>query len=176
MNQSVSRPLSVLLTQVLLIAPVFTSAIAIPTEVSLCLSATPPNRCLIVPTLTALLIQVLVLIISLITFWGLQTRKHYGKWLAVSFLIGIGIAAIAQTNSFSMIYQFITQGKPFPAPPYACWDQQDLLSPVSYSCGYDSYGGLVLRIISDALPALIFGFLAMRILYSSAAKQFFHRS
>ncbi|MEE3717064.1 hypothetical protein V2H45_09935 [Tumidithrix elongata RA019] len=175
MNDPIYRPPSVWITQVLLVLCLISLAIALPIALFQCSSADPPFNCSSPLAIHALLTGFFTFVMLFLTFWGLQKRKRYGKWLAVSFLIGGMVTAIPKSPSLQLIYRSIVQWRPLPTPPYECW-QKEPLSISSYSCGYSSYPELVIRIISEILPALLLGFLAFQLLYSPAAKLFFHKN
>jgi len=173
MNKPVYRPPSVWITQVLLIIALINLAIALPIRLFQCSITKPPFNCLSIFTINALLFDFLTLAIIFLTFWGLQKRKRYGKWLAVSLLVGGMVVGIFESNSFQLIYHSITQWQPLPAPPYECWEKNSSFNPISPSCGYHSYGELFFRIVLEVSPALLLGFLAVRLLCSDAVKRFF---
>lgn len=179
MNETAYRPPCVWITQALLVPLLATYAIGLPIALFLCLSSAQRQSCLSPNMIPSLMATVLAFTLFLLTFWGLQKRKRYGKWLAVSLLMGGTISAIAESHSLQLIYHSIIQWRPLPAPPYECWEKRDLITRFSNRrqfCGYSSYRELVGRIVSEVLPALILGYLAVRLLYSRAAKNFFHSS
>jgi hypothetical protein len=150
----------------LLVSSLVILAIALPIALFNCFSSEQTLSCLSSRS-SFFATGCLTLLLICLTFWGLQTRKRYGKWLAVSLLMGGMVVAIAESHSFQLIYRSITEWQPLPAPPHECWEGDS-------SCGYSSYLELALRIVSDLLRAMLLGFLAARLLYSDAAKQFFH--
>lgn len=175
MNKPVYRPPSVWITQIYLVPSLVSLAILLPISLFQCFSSEQTLSCSSPPRIASFVTGFLTLVLVFLTFWGLQKRKRYGKWLAVSLLIGGMVAAIAESHSLQLIYRSITQWQPLPDPPYECWESDELLTiRRRQSCGYSSYQELALRIILDALPALLLGFLAVRLLYSHAAKRFFH--
>lgn len=173
MHKSVYRPPSVWVTQILVMLTLINSGVALISTLFRCPSAEPPFNCSSPSVINALLSGCLVLAITCLAFWGLQKRKRYGKWLAVSFLVGGMVIVIVESPLFQLIYYSITQWQPLPAPPYECWKKSSSVSMISYPCGYNSYGELIVRLISESVPALLLGFLAVRLLYSDASKRFF---
>jgi hypothetical protein len=175
MNEPVYRPPSVWITQVLLVPSLVSFAIALPIALLHCFSSEQTQSCSSPSSLLAFVSGFLSFLLVLLTFWGLQKRKRYGKWLAVSLLIGGSVVGLAKSHMFQLIYHSITQWRPLPVPPYECWKREFLAGNFMDSCGYKSYGELVWRIISEALPSVILGLLAVRLLFGHAAKRFFHR-
>lgn len=175
MYQPVYRPPSVWVTQILLMLTLINSGVALISTLVLCPAAEPPFNCLAPSTINTLLFSGLALAITFLAFWGLQKRKRYGKWLAASFLVGSMVIVIVEIPLVQLIYHSITQWQPLPAPPYECWKKDSPLSLISHSCGYKSYGELVARLTSESLPALLLGFLTVRLLRSDAAKRFFQQ-
>lgn len=173
MSPPAYRPPSVWITQALLVPSLVTMAIALVIGLFQCFSSEPTLSCTSPPRIASFVSGFVSFGLIFLTFWGLQTRKRYGRWLAVSMLIGGMIVAIAESHSFHLIYRSITQWQPLPAPPYDCWEKQHPFDNISYSCGYQTYPGMVARLTADILPALILGFLATRLLFSAAAKRFF---
>ncbi len=172
MNQHIYRPPSVWITQILLVLTFGNLAIALPAGLVQCFTSGQIQSCSSFPKIASFVTGCLILVLLGLTFWGLQKRKRYSKWLAVSFLIGSMIVAIAQSPLLQLIYTSVTQGQSLPAS-YECW-KEDGLSYISRSCGYSSYPEMVQRIVLDILPAMLLGFLAVRLLYSDAAKRFFY--
>ncbi len=175
MNEPVYRPPSVWITQALLLPFLVATAIALPITLLQCFSSEQMQSCSSPHRILAFLSSFLCFAVVLLTFWGLQKRKRYGKWLAVSLLIGGLVAGLAESRMLQLIYHSIAQWQPLPAPPYACWEKEHSFSRISHFCGYKSYQELVRRIISDILSASLLGFLAVRLLYSRDAKQFFRK-
>lgn len=167
------RPPSVWITQVIVAVPLVNLIIALPVALFQCSTASPPSNCSSPFMINALIRGCTSLAIAFLTFWGLQKRKRYGKWLAVSLLVAATVIGIAESHSVQLIYHSIIQWQPLPAPPYECWKKKYSFDSISYSCGYKSYGEFMLTLASETLPALLLGFLAMRLLYSDAAKRFF---
>ncbi len=175
MNEPVHRPPSVWITQILLVPSLLNFVIVVPIAMVQYFSAEPmqsgssSNRILDFGS------GFLSFVLVLLTFWGLQKRKRYGKWLAVNLLIGGLVVGLAKSHIFQLIYYSIIQWHPLPIPPYECWEKAALFGNSIDSCGYKNYRELVWRIISDILPSVILGCLAFRLLYGHAAKQFFHK-
>jgi hypothetical protein len=117
-----------------------------------------------------------VIVLACLTVWGLQKRKRYGKWLAVSFLTGAMIVGIIDSplpRALKVIYLSIIPSRlTLPDPLAAC---NHPFGDLTYFCGYESYQELGWKIISDLFPSLVLGFLVFRLLYSHAAKRFFHQ-
>jgi hypothetical protein len=174
MNNSIYRPPSVWITQALLVPFLISTAIALPIALFQCFSAEQTQSCSSPIIVTSFATGLFSFVLVLLTFWGLQKRKQYGRWLAVILLVGGMVVAIADSHTLQLIYRSITQWQPLPAPPYECWEKEHAFSPISYSCGYKTYQELALRISLDVIPALLLGFLAARLLYSRPAKLFFN--
>jgi uncharacterized membrane protein len=174
MHKPVYRPPSVWVTQVLLVLALISSVVGLKTTLFLCSSAEPSFSfsCSSPFAINALLSHFLALAITFLAFWGLQKRKRYGKWLAVSLLVVGMVAVIIESHFLKLIYHSITQWQPLPAPPYECWEKEFEWS-FRYSCGYRSHQELLSRFISEVFTPLILGFLAARLLCSEAAKRFF---
>jgi hypothetical protein len=175
MNKPVYRPPSVWITQILLVPFLVNFVIILPIVLLQCSSSEQTQSCSSPSRILAFLSSFLSFALVLSTFWGLQKRKRYGKWLAVNLLIGGLVVGLAKSHIFQLIYHSITQWHSLPAPPYECWKREYLFGNSSDSCGYKNYRELVWRIISDTLPSVILGFLAVRLLFGHAAKQFFHK-
>jgi hypothetical protein len=171
MSDPIYRPPSVWITQVLLGVQLFSLIAALVVSSVQCALQLDPN-CSLPNRLTWFASGSLAVALLFLTLWGLQTRTLYGKWLAAALLLLGMITVIAQSHSFQLIARSITQWQPLPAPPYECWENEHL-SLIQRSCGYSSYPGFVVNIISDGLPAGLLGLLAMRLLYGDAAKRFF---
>ncbi len=174
MSPPAYRPPSVWMTQALLVPSLVTMAIALVIGLFQCFLSEQTLRCTSPPRLASFVSGFVSFALLLLTFWGLQTRKCYGRWLAVSMLIGGIIVAIAENHSFHLMYRSITQWQPLPAPPYECWEKEHSFSNFSQSCGYETYPGMAARFLVDFLPPLFLGFLATRLLFSSAVKRFFY--
>jgi hypothetical protein len=140
MNKHVYRPPSVWITQVLLVVPLTQLLVVLPLMLFHCSSAKPPFNCSSPSTISALLTGFSTLAIIFLIFWGLQKGKHYGKWLAVTLLLGGMVKEIADSRSLQLIYHSVIRWQPLPTPPYECWEKEVLLSNVRFSCGYESYG------------------------------------
>lgn len=172
MSKPIYRPPSVWITQVLLVLTLINGVVVLAFMFSFC--SLKSLNCQSPLTINVFLIYFPTLAIIFLAFWGLQKRRRYGKWLAVSLLISSMAGMLTKSDPIQLIYRSITQWQLLPAPPYQCW-KGELGSSIEYSCGYDSYLELMLRGISDILPALFPGFLAMRLLYSMDVKRFLHR-
>jgi len=117
-----------------------------------------------------------MIVLTCLTVWGLQKRQRYGKWLAVSFLTGAMIVGIIDSplpRGLKVIYLSIIPSRGHLPDPLA--ECNHPFGDLTYFCGYESYQQLGWKIISDLLPSLVLGFLAFRLLYSHAAKRFFHK-
>lgn len=174
MKEPVYRPPSVWITQALLLSYLVIKLLPLPVALFLCFSSKLIPSCLSTQSIVPLVGVFLGLSLIFLIFWGLQKRKHYGKWLAVSLLIGLMIPMISEGHLLRLVGRSIIQWRPLPTPPYLCWEPLDPLDGNSQdSCGYSSYLGLAVLITSDVLPAMLFGWLAARLLFSNAAKRFF---
>lgn len=176
MSQPVYRPPSVWITQVLLLLSLMNWTIALLISLFRCVSAKQLFNCTSRVTVYEFLTGFLMIVVpACLTFWGLQKRQRYGKWLAVSILIGAMIVGILDSplpRTLEVIYlSTISNRGTLPDPLDAC---NHPFGDLTYFCGYESYQELVWKIISDLVPSLILGFLAFRLLYSHAAKRFFH--
>lgn len=172
MSQPVYRPPSVWITQILFLLSSINSAIAL----FRCFSADRPLSCKSPVTIYGFLIDFFLIVLACLTVWGLQKKQRYSKWLAVSFLTGemiLGIIDSPLPKAIELIYLSVILSRgALPDPRDAC---NHPFGDLTYFCGYESYQALMLKIISDLLPSLILGFLAFRLLYSHAAKRFFHK-
>ena len=180
MDKPVDRPPSVWITQIVLILPVVTWVVKLLTLLFLRppaeqpVSSLQPFQPLPLPLEIALWARAFIMFAPLFfIFWGLQKRKRYGKWLAAILLIGGAVSVISESRSLQLVYRSLTQWHPLPAPPYECWESGALLGNTRILCGYSSYRELALKIIVDLLPALLLGFLSVRLLFGRAAKRFF---
>lgn len=176
MNESVYRPPSVWITQILLLVSLITWAIALLISIFRCVSTAQLFSCISRVTIYEFLNGFLMIVATGLAIWGLQKRQRYGKWLAVSLLIGAMIVGIIDSplpRAIQVIYlSTIPTRVPLPDPLVAC---NHPFGNLTYFCGYESYQALVWKIISDLAPSLILGFLAFRLLYSHAAKRFFQK-
>jgi hypothetical protein len=167
-----NRPLSVWLTQAILLLGGLQMLVALLGAISFCVAAGELRDCFSPPRLTVFVAGLIVLGIAWVTFRGLQRRKHYGRWLAIGFLIVGMVSLIADSPYFQLIYQFVIQGIPLPAPPYECWHDTDGLT--QRSCGYSSYPDLLLRGSLDILlPNSVAMILVLRLLRGRAVRRFF---
>jgi hypothetical protein len=173
MSQPVDRPLSVWITQLLLMPMLIMSPIVLSTSLFECFSSSQKINCLSQPRITSFIISFLVLVILSWTFWGLQTGKIYGKWLAIILLTSSIVISIAKSNTFMLIRRSILLWQPLPTPPYECWERKAMFGNFREYCGYSNYLGLMLNIISDFLPALLMGFLVVKLIYGRMNKNFF---
>lgn len=172
MNKPIYRPPSIWITQILLALTLGNLAIALPVGLVQCFTSEQIQSCSSFPKILSFGAGCLMLVLLGLTFWGLQKRKRYSKWLAVSFLIGGMIAVMAQRPLLRLIYDSVTQAQPLPSS-YECW-KEDGLSYISRPCGYSSYPEMVQRVVLDILPAILLGFLVVRLLGSDAVKRFFY--
>jgi hypothetical protein len=174
MNQPGYRPPSVWITQILLLLSLIAAIVALLSRFQ-CSSTEQLFNCTSSITIHEFLISLLMNILACLTIWGLQKRQHYGKWLAVGFLTGAIILGMIDSPllwSLRVIFSIIPNRGNLPNPLDAC---NHPFGNLTYLCGYESYQELGWKIISDLLPFLILGFLAFRLLYSHAAKRFFHK-
>lgn len=180
LNQPVSRPASVWITQVILaiwaIALMYSCSKWV-SRLFRCFSGEPFLSCTSSLTTYQFLIGLLMLIATFLAFWGLQKRSPYGKWLAVSFLIAATVIFMAGQQplhgALRLIFQATIHGQPLPNPLREC---NHPFGNLTYFCGYQSYQALALKVVFDTLPSLLLGFLAFRLLFSQAVKRFFHSS
>ncbi|MCM1984953.1 hypothetical protein [Lyngbya confervoides] len=169
----VYRPPSVWITQFLLMVSLIGLVISLIITLVLCFSANPPFGCPLSFLIGILMSRLLAIALNFLAFWGLQRRKRYGKWLAVSLLVAGMVVVIVESPYFNLLFHSITHWQPLPVPPYECWENSVGYSNERYFCGYENYQQLALRSISEAFPALILGFLAVRLLYGEPARRFF---
>ncbi|MBM0743316.1 hypothetical protein JOY44_17130 [Phormidium sp. CLA17] len=176
MERRPSKPSSIWITQFIVMMGILLSLIFIPVQlfglVSHCLMPGVQN-CFTVGKILDLAGSCILLGWLLLTIWGLQKRKLYGKWLAIAFLLFAVLVAITRSSYFQLIYRALTSGISLPAPPYDCWKGSVGEVEQRY-CGYSSYVDLGLRGALDILfPASVLGFLASRVAFGHAAKRFF---
>jgi hypothetical protein len=175
MSEPVYRPPSVWITQVFLLFSLVFSAIALPISVLQCFSSQPTLSCSSPPRIASFVITALTLILILLTYWGLQKRTLYGKWLGVIFLVIVMVVGIVKSPYFQIVSNSVTQGNPLPSPPYDCW-QGSAANVEQSDCGYSSYLDLALRgTLAVLFPNILLGFLAIRLMSSRAARRFFNR-
>ncbi len=171
-RRSLTRPLSVWLIQAILVLGGVQMALSLLLAVGFCVIR-EFQACLAPSRLTIFLSATIVLSIMWVTFWGLQRRRQYGRWLAVGFLVVGMFGLITNSPYFQLVYRSVSQGVPLPLPPYKCW-QNELGGVTQKFCGYSSYLDLVLRGSLDILlPNLLVGLLALRLVRGRSAQQFF---
>lgn len=172
MNQPIYRPPSVWITQVILVF----WAISLLIPLFRCFLAKQLFNCTSPFTIYEFLIIFLMIVLACLAVWGMQKRQRYGKWLAVSFLIGAMIVGIMDSplpRFLQVIYfSIISSRGSLPDPLDAC---NHPFGDLTYFCGYKSYQELMLKIVSDLFPSLVMGFLTFRLLYSHAVKRFFQK-
>jgi hypothetical protein len=174
LNKPVYRPFSVWIAQVGLVPPLVSLLIVMPIRFVQCFSAEQMQSCLSSDGISSFVAGFFTFALAAVTFWGLQKRRHYGKWLAVILLIGGAVTTAKKSDFLQLVYRSITQWQPLPTPPYECWKSSLLDGNTSQSCGYSSYSELEIGIALDLLTTLFLGYLAVSLLYSDAAKRFFH--
>lgn len=166
-----TRPLSVWITQAILVFGGTQMALSLLLAVGVC-AVSEFQACLSPSRLTVFMAAVIVLSIIWVTFRGLQRRRRYGQWLAVGFLLVAMVGLFRDSPYFQLVYRSVSQGIPLPSPPYECW--QDELGGVTQTfCGYSSYSDLILRGGLDLLPNSLVGLLALRLARGRSARQFF---
>ncbi|UBF25078.1 hypothetical protein K9N68_26105 [Kovacikia minuta CCNUW1] len=147
MNGEVKRPLSVWITQILVLFTLIPGIgltilhlfeCFLPMTATVCWS--PQGAIEILSANTFLLMLVL-------TFWGLQKRKQYGKWLGIIVLTVLTIALLLRSEYLQVIYRFILFGQQIPPPPYYGWKGL----AASYSYGYSSYSDLATKVLFELL-------------------------
>jgi hypothetical protein len=180
MEQRSAKPSSIWLTQFLLLSMILFVGIfyfpAILLDLAPRCSTTGLQTCLIGKVILDLTSTVFLLAVLLLAVWGLQRRKRYGKWLGVAVLLFFMVGFMGQSPYFQMIYRLTAAGIPLPTPPYECALNRVMISKRNY-CGYSSYPDLVLRATLDILfPAILLGFLAIRVAFGQAATRFFSPS
>ncbi len=176
MKRSVARPPSVWISQVLFLLSLIGFGVAFLGALLSCFSGGPSPRCPASVTPTDVLTSLLVIVLAGLTFWGLQTGRRYGQWLAVTLLIAavvVGISDSPLPRALNVVLlSLLSGGGGLPDPLQACGHP---FGGMTYLCGYSSYAALAWRVIADLLPSLLLGVLAVRLLRSDAARRFFHQ-
>jgi len=173
-EEPIYRPPSVWITQCFVMVSFVSLVLSIPVSLLQCDAAPPPFNCSSPLFIRSLVINCIALAIIFVTFWGLQKRTYYGKWLGLMFLTFLIISIFAECQYLQLIYHSMLQWQPLPTPPYECWRPEAPFSNMSIFCGYSSYRELALVSFQEALPLLFIGLLAVQLVFGSAAKRFFH--
>jgi Heparan-alpha-glucosaminide N-acetyltransferase, catalytic len=173
-GEPIYRPPSVWITQCFVMISGLSLILSIAVSLSRCDIAPPPFNCSSPFLMRSLVINFIALAIVCVTFWGLQKRKHYGKWLGLMFLTLLIISIFAECEYLQLIYHSMLRLQPLPTPPYECWRPEAPFSNMSIFCGYSSYRELAWMSFQEALPLLFIGLLAVQLIFGSAAKRFFH--
>ena len=100
MNKPIHRPPSIWITQVLLVLPLINLVVALLFSLFQCSSAESSFNSSSPSTIYALLPVCLALALLFLTVWGLQKRKNYGKWLAVSLLVCGMVVGLGGAENF----------------------------------------------------------------------------
>jgi hypothetical protein len=154
MGHPAERPPSVWISQVLLLLSSLPLSVGLLGSLVRCLPPAQWLHCASPLTLPELVPGVAFLACALVAFRGLQTRRRYGQRLAAALLAGSMVVGILD-SSLPGVLRAVTissarGGGTLPDPQQA-W-----------------------TILASLVPPLLAGFLAFRLLFSEAARRFFH--
>jgi hypothetical protein len=172
MNGEVKRPLSVWVTQILVLFTLIPGigltilhvfSCFLPIGVSLCWSA---------KGLIEIGLASGFLIMLALALWGLQKRKKYGKWFGVIVLTIMAVGLILRSEYVQVISRSLLFGQPLPPPPYYGW--KGLMEPYSY--GYSSYSDLVTKAAFEIISRILFVLLIINLAFAKSVQRFFSKA
>ena len=174
MERSFGRPPSVWISQVLFLLSLLGFGVTVLGALLSCFSVGSSTRCPASVTPTDVLTSFLVIVLAGLTFWGLQRRRRYGQRLGAILLIAAMVVGVSESPLpralHVMLLSLLSGGGGLPDPFQAC---NHPFGGMTYLCGNASVPALGWRIISDLLPTILLGVLAVRLLFSEAARRFF---
>lgn len=175
MESTSKRPASVWLTQIITAIGITIGVVSIPNRLwalILCVLGTSPYGCSGMHT-TGLVRDIVIWGVLVVTFWGLQKRKLYGRKLGIGILVLMILVGVAESSYIQLLAAAIFQGHPLPSPPYECWNPRPGQF-IQDSCGYVSYAELGFQVMMDLLfPGIPLAVLALKLATSSRANHFF---
>jgi hypothetical protein len=147
MDGRAKRPLSVWITQILALFTLIPGIGLTILQLFGCFLPMGATACLSTKGIIEILAAGSFVVMLVFTFWGLQKRKKYGKWLGIIVLTVLTIALIFRSEYLPVISRFLLFRQQIPPPPYYGW--KGLTD--SYSYGYSSYSDLITKSLFELL-------------------------
>ncbi len=117
MDGRAKRPLSVWITQILALFTLIPGIGLTILHLFGCLLPMGATACSSTKGIIEILAAGSFLVMLIFTFWGLQKRKKYGKWLGIIVLTVLTIALILRSEYLQVVGRFLLFRQQIPPPP-----------------------------------------------------------
>lgn len=169
MSSKIGRPISVWITQALLLLMLFLGLGATIQSFQIC-PISESAFCSI--GLSQRLLELSLVggysTLAVVGFWGLQRRRKYGRWIGILFWASF-IVILLSSNGSRMVYHFILHGSHDLPTLYPRTYYKDF--PMNQF--YPTHSGLVINAFATIFTNLLFVALATHFLLAKSVRQFF---